>query len=123
MASKSVPCLSPEILHYAKALFEESLGSQDGIDKFCKTQGMTRQEYDSFSSETSPAGEFDRFLQYLTSPESNAMAPAVTDTSHPISDYYVSSSHNTYLWGNQLYGKASAEAYRNVRWEVSSAHN
>jgi len=115
MASKTVSSLSPEILYYAKALFEESLGSQDGIDKFCKTQGMTRQEYDSLSPEPTLTGEFDRFLQYLTSPESNAMAPAITDTSYPISDYYVSSSHNTYLWGNQLYGKASAEAYRNVR--------
>lgn len=33
------------------------------------------------------------------------------DRSHPLPDYYVSSSHNTYLIAHQLYGKSSASAY------------
>ncbi|KIW00601.1 uncharacterized protein PV09_07799 [Verruconis gallopava] len=37
--------------------------------------------------------------------------PELTDRSHPLQDYFVSSSHNTYLLAHQLYGKASAEAY------------
>lgn len=33
------------------------------------------------------------------------------DRSHPLPDYFVSSSHNTYLMAHQLYGKSSAAAY------------
>lgn len=39
-------------------------------------------------------------------------APAeLLDRSNPLPDYYVSSSHNTYLMAHQLYGESSAAAY------------
>ncbi|PWN98804.1 PLC-like phosphodiesterase [Tilletiopsis washingtonensis] len=36
----------------------------------------------------------------------------VTDRSHPLSEYFISSSHNTYLVAHQLYGKSSSDAYK-----------
>ncbi|KAM3469845.1 hypothetical protein MY5147_006766 [Beauveria neobassiana] len=35
----------------------------------------------------------------------------LVDRNHPLPEYFVSSSHNTYLMAHQLYGKSSAEAY------------
>ncbi|KAI3332241.1 1-phosphatidylinositol-4,5-bisphosphate phosphodiesterase [Xylariaceae sp. AK1471] len=35
----------------------------------------------------------------------------LTDRSHPLPEYFISSSHNTYLLGHQLQGKSSASAY------------
>ena len=37
--------------------------------------------------------------------------PELTDRSHPLPDYFISSSHNTYLQAHQLYGSSSASAY------------
>lgn len=39
---------------------------------------------------------------------------AIRDRSHPLSEYFVSSSHNTYLLAHQLYGSSSAVAYEHV---------
>ncbi|KAI0398979.1 PLC-like phosphodiesterase [Xylaria palmicola] len=61
--------------------------------------------------------------------ESEALSPALgalldkphiqvpaelTDRSHPLPEYFISSSHNTYLLGHQLSGRSSAAAYEST---------
>ncbi|KAI1814259.1 PLC-like phosphodiesterase [Poronia punctata] len=58
---------------------------------------------------------FEGFLRYMTSSAANALAPPQeNDLSWPLSSYYISSSHNTYLTGNQLNSDSDANAYKNV---------
>lgn len=58
---------------------------------------------------------FDGFCSYLTSPENSAFSEQNRGIwqpmNRPISEYYVSSSHNTYLVGNQLVGVSTVEGY------------
>ncbi|KAJ5820267.1 hypothetical protein N7474_005858 [Penicillium riverlandense] len=71
---------------------------------------------DAGNKETASALESaDAFRSYMKSADSNAQGPAKElDLAAPISDYFISSSHNTYLTGNQLYSDAAASAYTNV---------
>ena len=59
--------------------------------------------------------DFHDFLAFMTSPVSNAQGPLEEhDLTYPITNYFINSSHNTYLTGNQLYGESSTDAYRDV---------
>ncbi|KIM36249.1 hypothetical protein M413DRAFT_449303 [Hebeloma cylindrosporum] len=55
------------------------------------------------------------FSAFLISPENAAFSeqnrPIWQDMTQPISDYYISSSHNTYLVGHQLVGVSTIEGY------------
>ncbi|KAK1958597.1 phosphatidylinositol-specific phospholipase C [Colletotrichum sublineola] len=57
------------------------------------------------SDQPSPA------LQGLVDKPHINVPPELTDRSHPLPEYFISSSHNTYLLAHQLYGSSSAEAY------------
>lgn len=51
----------------------------------------------AFSESKSNDASFDAFLKRLTSPESSAALSVQKDLTHPLSHYFISSSHNTYL--------------------------
>ncbi|XP_034562967.1 1-phosphatidylinositol 4,5-bisphosphate phosphodiesterase delta-1a isoform X2 [Notolabrus celidotus] len=57
----------------------------------------------------------DGFLMYLHHEDGSILNPAhkevYQDMSQPLNDYYISSSHNTYLMEDQLKGPSSTEAY------------
>ena len=62
-------------------------------------------------------GTLDQFLDFMRGRNLDAEAPLGSeerDMSYPLSSYFVNSSHNTYLTGNQLYGESSGGAYRDV---------
>ncbi|KAF9878878.1 phosphatidylinositol-specific phospholipase C [Colletotrichum karsti] len=50
-------------------------------------------------------------LQALVDKPHISVPRELTDRSHPLPEYFISSSHNTYLLAHQLYGGSSAEAY------------
>ncbi|XP_045054126.1 1-phosphatidylinositol 4,5-bisphosphate phosphodiesterase delta-4 [Desmodus rotundus] len=57
----------------------------------------------------------DGFLSYLCSKDGDIFSPSCLpifqDMTHPLSHYYINSSHNTYLVGDQICGQSSVEGY------------
>ncbi|KAI8246557.1 1-phosphatidylinositol 4,5-bisphosphate phosphodiesterase 1 [Colletotrichum sp. SAR 10_96] len=55
-----------------------------------------------------------RALQALVDKPHISVPRELTDRSHPLPEYFISSSHNTYLLAHQLYGSSSAGAYEDT---------
>lgn len=57
----------------------------------------------------------DGFLSYLCSKDGDIFnpvcLPVYQDMTQPLSHYFINSSHNTYLVGDQLCGQSSVEGY------------
>lgn len=49
----------------------------------------------AYEQDTTGYQNFDAFLEHLVKPESSAALPIKEDLSHPLSHYYISSSHNS----------------------------
>lgn len=55
------------------------------------------------------------FQKFLTSNSNACRAPAdASSLDHPLNDYFISSSHNTYLMGRQVAGDSTVEGYINA---------
>ncbi|KAG8733137.1 hypothetical protein FRC11_008490 [Ceratobasidium sp. 423] len=54
------------------------------------------------------------FTTYLKSAVNDPIKAILEDETRPLNEYYISSSHNTYLVGHQLYGASTVDGYRNV---------
>lgn len=58
---------------------------------------------------------FEDFKRYMTSEWSNALRDVDLGPgayNRPMTEYFISSSHNTYLTGNQLYGQSTIDGYK-----------
>jgi hypothetical protein len=129
---KPIGSFTPAVLTHLKEIFEKLSNESKGEAGVAKS-GMDNADVNAFlysiqsqaKMDDMPDAHYpllqhniagiDEFLAYMASQETDAMAPPkARDLSQPISNYFISSSHNTYLTGNQLSSTSSIEPYRNV---------
>jgi Phosphatidylinositol-specific phospholipase C, X domain/Phosphatidylinositol-specific phospholipase C, Y domain len=104
---------------YAELSKEYNLKTFEGVAEWGSCVQLDLSIEDDFFVDKSGGFDdgFNNFMTYLASDNSTALLPYVageSELSYPMTNYFISSSHNTYLTGNQLYGQSSTDGYRNV---------
>lgn len=119
--NKAIETLDSTVLRYLKQIFESHAGTDqkwtnDQVKAFIhKVQIVDPESPGAKQLEAQDGLDLNGFLRYMTSPESAVTTPwKQDDMSWPLASYFISSSHNTYLTGNQLSSESTTDAYTNV---------
>ena len=107
-----------EFLSFLRDVQKEDVGSDHAywvalFDKFVR---KSKPRVPSDSSDTSPPRSrmsLDTFSSFLASASNGVYASRAPQSrfDRPLNEYFISSSHNTYLLGRQVAGASSTEAY------------
>ncbi|CAJ2505795.1 Uu.00g131890.m01.CDS01 [Anthostomella pinea] len=102
------------VMPYLERVFNEHRGKDQKWEKDIVKSFMHHGQAENVTDAPEEL-DFAGFLHYMTSSAADVLAPPLeNDLSWPLSSYYISSSHNTYLTGNQLNSDSDADAYKNV---------
>lgn len=114
--ARKVDSLSPLLNTYLQKAYDDLEREYKMTTKEGQVRWLTEeQQCSSELVKSVQAGSPLEFHNYFLSGSANVQKPAEpVDTSFPISNYFLSSSHNTYLTGNQLSSESSTDAYKNV---------
>jgi phosphatidylinositol phospholipase C delta len=118
--------LSDSLVEMDKLTFFSFLQQEQGVDVNADLEHWTA-VFERFARATKPkatpteggeiplppAMNFPAFQTYLTSAANSILKPVGSQQrlDRPLNEYYISSSHNTYLLGRQVAGESSTEAY------------
>lgn len=110
---ETIPSFNPVVNSHLEQIYSSLVTSHrdDFLDKVQKETPTGVNNGESADRLASLAA----FQAYMAGPGSSAQRPVLKqNTAAPITDYFISSSHNTYLTGNQLYSDSAPSAYTNV---------